>query len=198
MESVDSVGKIKGAAIRDFIRWYAREHDAAGLHRAAAALPEAERSRFDLEHPDLGVLPSVWYPAAAVHKVLDSITSDLSEAEIGRLAGGAGEATVRGMMTGVQRVIFSRVLTPGAYSKLANLAFKLNYGEGHVENTVLGETCHRGIVTGWRSHHPFLCRMNVAVKRAVYEAMGCRNVRITEERCCDRGDSECGSTIEWD
>jgi hypothetical protein len=90
------------------------------------------------------------------------------------------------------------VLTPGAYGKLANLAFRQNYGEGRVDNEVLGERRHKGVVHGWIAHHRFLCRLNVAVKRHIYETMGCKNARTEARFCRQEGDADCGSIVAWD
>jgi hypothetical protein len=191
-------GRIKGAAIRGFVEWYAERHDRQRLYDIARALPEEEREAFDFDHPSLGVLPSVWFPATAIHRVIDELTKGLSPKEWDGLAQGAADATVAAMMKGVQRVLFSRLLTPGAYGTFANLAFKANYDEGHVVNEILGPKRHLGTVHDWSAHHPFLCRMNVAVKVAVYGQMRCKNARLERRYCKSSGDDVCGSIIVWD
>lgn len=69
---------------------------------------------------------------------------------------------------------------------------------GKVVTTVMGPSSHKGVVEDWRGHHPLLCMFNVTIKRAIYEAMGCRGVRIESAYCVERGDSECGSVSHWD
>ena len=84
------------------------------------------------------------------------------------------------------------------YTRIANLAFRLNYEDGRVLNEVVGPTRHRGHVEDWASHHPFLCRMNVTIKACLYRAMGCKGVRIEERYCRSDGQPRCGSVIAWD
>jgi hypothetical protein len=144
------------------------------------------------------VLSSVWFDARDVHAVLDELTRGMTSAAYDALARDAGRATVQALMTGVQKIVFTNFMTPAAYSKLANLAFRLNYDAGQVFNEELAPHRHRGTVRDWVSHHPFLCRMNVAIKAEIYSTMGCENARIEQRFCRSDGDAECGSIIIWD
>jgi hypothetical protein len=191
-------GRIKGAAIRDFIAWYAREHDLERLKHAVSSLPGNARAAFDFSHGTLGVLPSVWFAAEDVHRVLDTLTEGLGPGAYDALARDAGKATVQALMTGVQKIIFSKFMTPGAYAKLANVAFRLNYEEGTVVNEVLGPHRHRGSVQGWTAHHALLCRMHVVIKAEIYSHMGCGQVQIERRFCRSEGDADCGSIIVWE
>ena len=49
----------------------------------------------------------------------------------------------------------------------------------------------------WSGHHHFLCKMNVAAKAAIYEAMGSEEVVIEDRYCVHDGHGECGSLIAW-
>jgi hypothetical protein len=194
---VSTHGQIKGAAIRDFIAWYAREHDVERLKTAVRLLPEKAQAAFDISHGTFGVLPSTWFDARDLHRILDVLTAGLSPAEYDALAHAAGHATVQALMTGVQKIIFTKFMTPGAYAKLANIAFHLNYDAGEVTNDELGPRRHEGNVRGWTAHHRFLCRMHVAIKFELYVAMGCEGAQIEERFCRSDGDTRCGSIIAW-
>lgn len=89
-------------------------------------------------------------------------------------------------------------MTPGRYAKIVSRIWRLNYDTGYVETEVMGPTRHRGVVHDWAGHHPFLCRVNVAIKASIYRAMGCRGVRIESRSCINDGDASCGSIISWD
>jgi hypothetical protein len=191
-------GQVKGAAIRTFIEWYAERHDRRRLLELVRALPTSQREWFDLGHPALGVLPSMWFPATTIHHVLDGLTGQLSEAQAAELARTAANVTVGAMLTGVQRFLFTRAMTPRTYATVANLAFQANYDVGRVENEILSPKCHRGTVHDWAAHHPFLCRMNVSAKVAFYAHMRCQNARVEERFCRSAGNDACGSIIVWD
>ena len=189
-------GRIKGAAIRDFVAWHIETFGPAPLERAIRNLPVQAQEEFDLSAPCFGVLPSVWLPGNIAHHVLDELLDGLTVSQVDELALGGAEATVRGMLSGAQRIVFS-VMTPKLYAKVANMAFRLNYDEGRVVNEELDRRRHRGSVEDWTSHHAFLCQMNVHIKAAVYRAMGCQQVEIEERFCKSKGDGACGSIIRW-
>ena len=190
-------GRIKGAAIRDFIAWYAEQHDAQRLKSAILQLPEAAQAAFDFSHGTLGVLPSTWFDGRDVHRILDVLTAGLPLPEYDALAHEAGHATVQALMTGAQKIVFTKFMTPGTYAKLANVAFHLNYDAGEVINEELGPRRHAGTVRGWKAHHPFLCRMHVAIKVEIYAAMGCEQAQTERRYCESDGDDRCGSIIVW-
>ena len=114
------------------------------------------------------------------------------------LAFKAGEGSTDVLRNGVYKVLFGWFLTPGRFARLVKMMWKLNYDSGWVENVELGPKGHKGIVHQWASHHPFLCKLNVAVKVAIYRSMGCENVQIEERYCVSDGDDACGSIIVWE
>jgi hypothetical protein len=192
-----SQGRIKGAAIRAFIEWYAHEHDLERLKAAIRQLPEEAQASFDFTHESLGVLPSTWFEATDVHGILDELTQGLAPSAYDALARAAAHATVQAMMSGVQKIIFTKFMTPGAYAKFANVAFHLNYDSGSVTSEKLGPRRHAGTVHGWTAHHPFLCRMHIGIKLQIYVAMGCSGAHIERRFCSSDGDDHCGSIITW-
>jgi hypothetical protein len=191
-------GRIKGTAIRNFIEWYAKTRDLERVKQAIRTLPAQRQAAFDFSHGSLGVLASTWFDAPDMHRLLDHLTAGLSPDAYDAMAQEAGSATVRGLMTGVQKVIFARFLTPRSYGVLATFAFRHNYEHGTVKNVELGPRRHEGTVDGWIGHHRFLCRMNAAIKADIYRAMGCKNVRTEQRYCRGDGDAQCGSIIVWD
>lgn len=191
-------GRIKGAAIRDFIAWYEHTHGATRLVAAVRALPPESQLAFDLERECMGVLQSAWFSGDVIHGILDHLTSGMTIQMHDALAADAGEAVVKAMMHGVQRVVFATLLTPRTFAKVANIAFRANYDEGRVVNEEIGHNRQRGYTEGWTAHHPFLCKMNIAIKAGIYVAMKCQHVRVEERFCRSRGDQLCGSVIRWD
>lgn len=197
MPASGSTGRVKGAAIREFLGWYVRTHGPASIERVILTLPPDQQALFDLGRARLGVLASDWFSADVVHAILDGLTRGLDPRAYDELAQAAADATLKGLMTGVQRVIFSKLMTLTVYSRIANLAFRMNYDSGTVLNEVVGPKRHRGHVEGWAAHHPFLCRMNVGMKAGIYTVMGCEGVRIEERYCRSEGQAGCGSLIAW-
>jgi len=197
--SRQGLGRVKGNAIREFITWFSGQGEAerARLFAAVRDLPPDEQRLFDAERASLGILPSTWYPMEPIHRILDQLTRGMSAGSIDALAREAGVATIRGMQRGLYKVIFTTVMTPSRYIRVANMAWQLSYDTGRVENHELGPTRHRAIVRDWSGHHHFLCKMNVAAKAAIYEAMGSEEVVIEDRYCVHDGQGECGSLIAW-
>ncbi|HVU01042.1 MAG TPA: hypothetical protein VHE30_04790 [Polyangiaceae bacterium] len=191
-------GRVKGGAIREFFTWYLGVHGRARVDELLSVLSEEDRELFDPDRAGLGILQSDWLPMRTVHQLLDEATRNLDADAYERLVVSGAHATVKALMTGAQKVVFTTLLSPRSYQKVGGLAFRLNYETGNVMNEELGPKRHRGHVEGWLSHHPFLCRMNVRIKAELYQAMGCKNVRIEERFCVSDGDAQCGSVIAWD
>lgn len=190
-------GRIKGNAIREFIAWYCGQGERERLTAAIRGLTLEEQALFDLEHRALGILPSTWYPMETVHHLLDRVLGGMRPREVEALASAGGRVTAEAMMTGLTRAIFTAVMTPSRFARLANMAWRTSYDTGWVDNTVLAANRHRAVVREWRGHHGFLCKLNVAVKARIYAAMGCEGVVIEDRYCVDEGRGECGSLIAW-
>lgn len=166
--------------LREFVAWYGETHPGK-LQEVINELPSELQAPFDSAPPTLGMLPSRWYPAPAVHAVVDSMLEGMRPADVEQLARAAGSTTVARMKDqGVYNLLFRWVLRPSNYSKIIQAMWTLNYDSGRLEN------------------HPFLCRTNVAVKLNVWEAMGCANASIDEQFCISQGAPYCGSIISWD
>lgn len=190
-------GRIKGAVVRDVIAWYEHKYGRSRLVEAVEMLPAEFAAEFDVAKPDLGVLPSDWFPAHVVHAILDHTLTNFTEPAYEEFVQNAAAVTVKMFKSGVQRIVFSALITPRTYLKVANLAFRLNYEEGKVLNEEIAPKRHLGHVEGWIAHHPFLCRMNVAIKAEMYGVMGFKGVRVEEQFCRMKGDRMCGSIIGW-
>lgn len=195
---VAGIGRIKGSVVREFIGWYEAEFGREALVEAIESLSDADQEHFDLSRPALGVLPSTWYPATVLHHALDALLKGRTNEELDRIVEEGAKATVGGVMKGLYKLVFDWLMNPERFGKVVKTTFRLSYDSGRVENEVLSPTKHRGTTRGWKAHHPFLCRMNVAAKRELYERVGCKNPRIVERFCISDGADVCGSVIEWD
>ncbi|MGH1341664.1 MAG: hypothetical protein ACRBN8_08950 [Nannocystales bacterium] len=188
---------IKGSMLREFVVWYS-EANPGKLQQVIEGLSEELQAPFDPAHPTLGMLPSRWYPAPAVHAVIDSMLDGMLARDVNQLAQMAGATTVARMKdNGVYNLFFRWVLRPSNYSKIIQAMWTLNYDSGRLETIDHGPCRQEGRVHDWNSHHPFLCRTNIAVKRSVWEAMGCIGARIEEQFCISDGAPYCGSVISW-
>jgi hypothetical protein len=191
------IPRIKGAAIREFLLWYAGEHGAERLPALAARMRAENRVLFDLAQRHLGVIASSWYPAPAIHELLDLMSEGLSAAQRERLVRNGAQATIAATLRGVYRLLFETMMSPERYARNAQKLFSRYCDTGTMEKTAPAPRTHRSVIRDWTSHHPLLCDFILHTGVYVYGAMGCRDVRLEKQACVARGDGECVFLVTW-
>jgi hypothetical protein len=191
------VGQVKGAALREFVVWYQERHGSARLAEKIATLPPDTARQLNFDRSHIGVLASAWYPAAAIHALLDSLLAGMSADEQAVLAREGAEAIMNATLRGIYRMLFAMLMSPERYLRSAQVLWNRYYDDGEVRKTVEGPTLHRTVITGWTSHHRFLCDMHVESGRAIYREMGLADVSGERVSCVSRGDKACAFLIRW-
>jgi hypothetical protein len=69
------LAQIKGAAIREVVRWDARAHGRAALAEAVKTMPPRIAAQLDPNDHALGIIASNGYEAEVVHAMLDGIVA---------------------------------------------------------------------------------------------------------------------------
>ena len=196
-EVLPDVGKIKGAAFREFVAWVEQDRGAAALAGVVDALPPHVQRQFLVGRPALGLLAATWYPAGLVHAFLDALTEGLPEPELQRMALQGAEFTMQRNLRGVYRSLFAMFVSPRLYVLGMQQLWNLHYDSGRVRNTEKTPHTHRAEVEDWRGHHPFICRLNTAAVFPIYGAMKCQDIQVHREACVSRGDASCSWVITW-
>ncbi|MFW6067045.1 MAG: hypothetical protein ACOC97_01815 [Myxococcota bacterium] len=188
---------IKGAALREFLGWYARARGPVAVQQVIGDLPEEVRAWFDAGEESLGVLASSWYPAPAIHALLDRMTRDMSPAEREQFALEGSAVVMRETLSGLYRTLFRILASPDRYATFAPKVWAHYYRSGsfHIDQPEPGLAVAH--VRDWRTHHPVLCDMNRGAAVVIYQGMNLRDVRVTREACVDRGEDECRFRIQW-
>ena len=195
--TLSELGRIKGLAFSEFLRWYGERHGRARIVSAIELLQDRYPDAFDVSRPGFGVLASHWYPAELVHALLDRITEGASPADLDDMALEAAQAIMSKTIRGAYRALFALLVSPARYAKYIGKLWNLHYDSGEIiiDKATLGS--HRMKYKGWRSHHPFICRMNMAAAFAIYETMGCEGVEVQRLGCISDGDACCENLITW-
>ena len=198
MRAEFGVGQVRGAAFREFIRWYGTAVSADRLREAARALPSAHRAMLRIDDAALGVLSSTWYPAPLVHRLIDELMRDFDALTQTQLARKAAAAVMDSTLEGVYRVLFRWMATPARYAKYASRLWASYYdtGEFSVTSSTPGEAT--AVLRNWPSHHDFMCELNLRAATEIYKAIGCRDVETVREACIGHGDPECRFVTRWD
>jgi hypothetical protein len=188
---------IKGAALREFLGWYASARSEEELRAVIGSLPEPARSRFDPALPALGVLASTWYPTEAIHALLDRMTAGMSRAEREAFAVEGASVVMRNTLRGLYKALFRVIATPDRYPRMASRVWSQYYRSGDFKVENQGSGSSRSYIRAWTSHHPVLCDMNGAAAQVIYETMGCQGVAVTRVSCVDGGGPECSFVVRW-
>lgn len=196
-EANDAIGRIKGAAFREFIVWWRSAYGCEGLDRAVGGLLPELKEHLQSGQPSLGVLSSSWYPAALPHRLIDGLVDNLSEEERWERATVGARAIMDANLRGVYRAVFRLVASPDRYAKYVQRIWDMHYDSGQVVITGIDEHTHHSATLDWRAHHPFICMLNMASSLPIYEAMGCNEVSFERHGCVSQGADACVSLVRW-
>ncbi len=143
------------------------------------------------------MLASTWYPAEAVHRMIDLLCQGLTVTQRRALADELAYATMSELMRGAHRAILRIVGSPDLHSRFVQRLWDTHFDNGsvHVERRAANESLV--VRARWRSHHPFLCEFGAASDRFIFPAMGLQGVRYGMERCISEGDADCAHWVRW-
>jgi hypothetical protein len=197
-ESAPELGKIKGVAFGEFLGWYAKRHGRPVVEDAIYRAPTGDAEGLLPANVNFGVLASRWYSAELVHDLLNRLTRERSDQELEDMARDAAAYIMGRTLRGVYRTMFSLLATPERYVRYSDKLWRTHYDTGTLVFRVLGEGTHQVTYSNWTSHHPFICRMNMASSVPIFEAMGCKNVRYQRQSCISEGAPNCKNLVRWD
>jgi hypothetical protein len=193
-----TVGRIKGAAFKEFLLWYARTEGQARLDAHLAACPLELQDQLSAGQPGLSVLASRWYDAPHIHALLDEVARGRSQAELRQLATAGSQAVMDATLRGLYRVLFQWMASPDRYARYAGKLWDAYYDSG--EFSVTPEDGGKGaisIVRNWSSHHRLICELNRGAAIAIYAAMGLAGVTCQRPACVAEGNAECRFITRW-
>jgi hypothetical protein len=191
-----ALGRIKGAAFRDFLIWYTGKRPGAS-EEILSKIPQAVRSSLDPSRPALGVIASVWYPVSVVHSVLDAVSKDLSPAERVRLSNEGAAAIMNAHLRGLYKTLFEWMATPSRYARFAGKLWSAYYDSGEFRIEMPDDKTAICSITGWTGHHPFACDLNRGAALTIYPAMGCKDVQVERPLCVSAGAPICRFVTTW-
>lgn len=188
---------MKGAVLRGFVEWYEAHHGQDSTRLLAEGLPADLRRELDPDEPGVKLLASSWYPARLCHAILDTITGDLSEAQVERMAHEATRWFVGRGSTGIYRFMLRRLVTPEMYAFSVARLWRQWHTTGDRAVSITSPTTAESKVLRWGGHHRVLCTVTIETMCAVFETMGCRGVTWKRTACVSRGSKECVTLVEW-
>lgn len=188
--------RIKGAAVREFLRWYAQRTSAGDLRDAVASMSPPLRALFDPEADAVGVLPSSWYDSAAVHALIDALFARIAPEDRDAAIREGARFAVAASARGIYRFVLER-LTPEVYCRNIQRLWNMLHDTGEREIAVLEPGRARSTIRDWDGHHPALCRATTETMAAIFEVMGARGVEVERTACVSDGAPECVAVLRW-
>lgn len=190
-------GRIKGAAFREFLIFYAERKGDDALAAGANGVDPEWQPSLDPRRAALGVLASEWYPAPLVHDLLDALTGHLSRDERAALATDASRAIMNRMLRGIYKTLFQLMATPARYQRFGPKLWDAYYDSGTFRIDMPDDKTAICTVNKWDAHHLFICDLNCAAAVPVYEMMGCKAVRVIRTECVALGSTRCEFVTNW-
>jgi len=197
LDSRIQTSRIKGVAFKEFLSWFIRQNGPSQINQVIATMPADMAKFFNTDNESLGVLPSVWYPAPVVHRLLDGLTANTSRAQRESLARQGSREVMNVTLRGIYKRLMSMLLTPQLYARFAGKIWRSYYDTGVFEVVIENDNTANCTVADWAAHHEMMCNMNIEAASAIYEAMGKHNVRTERPECVGRGDPLCRFITTW-
>ena len=191
------MAKIKGAAVREFLVWYAQRYTPGELRAAVESLPPPLCVLFDAHGDAAGILVSSWYDSAAVGALIDAVFARIPAAEHETAVREGASAAVTASARGIYRFVLERI-SPEIYCRNIQRLWGMLHDTGQREIVVVEPGHARSTTRDWAGHHPVLCMATSETMRAVFEIMGCHDVRVRRVSCIGRGSTRPEDACVWE
>jgi len=190
-------GNIKGAAVREVLRWHERNGGREQLKALGRSLPHGLRVHVDPNAEALGILPSHWYPAPLAHALLDGIFAALPHERRTERMREAAHAAIKVMARGMYRLVLEKLATPRVLSANIQRAWNLLLDDGTRSFVLTSETSVESTTSDWSGHGAMLCELMTENTAAVLETMGLADVQVERAECVAHGASKCVTRFRW-
>ena len=192
--------KVKGVALREFLRSFVTARGPHAFEKALATMPPEYARQLTLADPALGLLAGTWYPAPMIHHLLDAMTAGLKHHERQALIREAAREAVRVTLSGVYKVLFQAIMSPDRYARNAQTLFSRYFNTGAIAKAAIDTpdgSGHHSVIRDWTGHHPVLCDVLIYTAEYIYGALGCQDVIVQKTGCVSTGHPECTFIIAW-
>ncbi len=191
-------GKIKGASVREILRWHERNGGREQLRAIGQRLPPELRGYVDLDAEALGLMPNTWYPAVLSHALLDGMFAGLSREKRTAKMREAAHAAIRVMGRGMYRLVLEKLATPRILASNIQRLWTLLHDDGEREFVLTGDASIESTTRDWTGHGLPLCELMTETTAAVLETMGLTNVTVERIACVAHGAAQCQTRYRWD
>lgn len=197
MRVATSPGRIKGAALRAGVVWFADAYGEPGMSRVLELASPGLANILREEDLAFGVMASGWYETSLVGELLGLLEQVASPADPAVFLSKMATAIARDNVGGVYRALFRLVASPPLLEANAQRVWRTYLDEGSLAVSLRGPGAFVARIRGWGHHHPAVCLMIRAMLESLLCAVGYRGLVVERVECVARGDSQCAFDGEW-
>lgn len=192
-------GRVKGAPVRDILRWHEAEVGPARIRTIGASLRPELATFVDLDAEALGIQPSSWYPGALAHALLPEVFGELEGPARAAVMREAMRSVLRASGRGVYHHVLARLATPSMLASSIQRLWTLLFDDGERSMVRTSEGTIESRTRSWSGHGPdtLLCEIMSETSAAILETMGKRDVRTERIACVASGAPECVVRYRW-
>jgi hypothetical protein len=190
-------GNVKGAAMREVLRWHERNGGREQLKSIGRSLPHALRMHVDPNAEALGILPNHWYPAPLAHALLDGIFASMPRERRTERMREATHAAIKVMGRGMYRLVLEKLATPRVLAANIQRTWNLLFDDGERAFILTSHTSVESTTRNWTGHGAMICELMTENTAAVLETMGLANVEVDRVECVAHGAAKCVTRFRW-
>jgi serine/threonine protein kinase len=190
-------GRIKGAAMRPGISWFADAYGEAGLSRVVELASPELRAILRPKLSAFGLIASGWYDTQLVGELIELIERVACPVDPIAFRSSVGDAIAHENVGGVHRALFRLVASPSLLEANAQRVWRTYVDEGTLSVRAGASGSFDAHVRGWSRHHPSVCRTLRAMLESSLCEVGYTALVLERTQCVGLGDTQCAFGGTW-
>lgn len=187
----------KGSGLASIATHISRLHGQDAIRELVGRLPAETQRLLNPDAEDLGLLAFRWYSHESILPLLDAWMELTGANEDPTVLRVVAHGMMEEVLKGVYSTLFRLLVSPRLYRSQVNRIWRVFFDNGGVFFKSDEDRNHYATLDEWDSFHPLGCHMATYGTEYIYRAMGCKNVKVTREKCRCRGDGTCGLRVTW-
>lgn len=190
-------GRIKGAAMRAGLTWFAEAYGETGVARVVEQASPQLRAILRPKLTAFGLIASGWYDTHLIGELVEVIERVASPIDPVAFRASVGEAIAHENVGGVHRALFRLVASPSLLEANAQRVWRTYVDEGTLSVRPRAAAAFDARVRGWQHHHPSVCQTLRAMLESSLCAVGYAALVLERTRCVGLGDTQCAFAGTW-
>jgi serine/threonine protein kinase len=190
-------GRVKGAALRAALAWFAEQRGPEGLARVVELASPELRALLRPGDPACGIIASTWYEAGLVGELIGALERVAAPPDLDAYQSQLAQAVARDNVGGVYRALFRLVATPPLLEANAQRVWQTYVDEGTLTIRIQGPGAFRAYVRRWDRHQTKLCELLGPLIEEMLRAIGYSGLVVERTQCVDDGHGECVFEGQW-